>query len=136
MSYLFDTDVLSNLLKQTPSPNLVRRLADVHPSDQFTSSITVGEMVYGALRTDRQVELLSRLERDVWPNVRVLPFGHAAAYHYGRVRAGLERSGTPLAEPDLRIAAIAIASNLTLVTGNTRHFSRVPGLAVENWLAR
>ncbi|HSR22290.1 MAG TPA: hypothetical protein VLW53_01985 [Candidatus Eisenbacteria bacterium] len=51
------------------------------------------------------------------------------------MRADLERSGRPLAEPDLRIAAIALAHDLTLVTGNGRHFSRIPGLRVESWLA-
>ena len=53
---------------------------------------------------------------------------------YGRLRAELERNGRPLAEPDLRIAAIALARELTLVSGNARHFGRVPGLRVENWL--
>jgi tRNA(fMet)-specific endonuclease VapC len=46
-----------------------------------------------------------------------------------------EREGQRLDEPDLRIASIAVSRGLTVVTGNVRHFSRVPGLAVENWLA-
>ena len=53
---------------------------------------------------------------------------------YGRVRAELEAGGRPLAEPDLRIAAIALAHGMTLVTANVRHFSRVEELPVENWL--
>ena len=66
--------------------------------------------------------------------VRVLPFDLAAGQTYGGLRAELERAGTPLAEPDLRIASIALTHNLTVVTGNVRHFSRVPGLKVENWI--
>ena len=57
-----------------------------------------------------------------------------AAETYGELRAGLVRSGMPLAEPDLRIASIGLSRNLTLVTGDLRHFSRVRGLTVENWI--
>ena len=134
MSYLFDTDTLSNPLKKSPSLVLLRRLATVAPEDQFTTTITVGEMVYGAYRSQRRDYFLERLENEVWPNLRILPFDTDAAVIYGRLRHELETSGTPLAEPDLRIASIALARGLTLVTGNLRHFSRVPGLAVENWL--
>lgn len=65
----------------------------------------------------------------------VLPFDAAAAETYGSLRAGLEASGRRLAEPDLRIASIALARDAVLVTGNERHFRRVNGLAVENWLS-
>lgn len=65
----------------------------------------------------------------------MLPFDEAAAETYGSLRARLEAEGTPLAEPDTRIASIALAHRLTLVTGNVRHFDRVPGLGVENWLS-
>jgi tRNA(fMet)-specific endonuclease VapC len=64
----------------------------------------------------------------------VLPFDRPAAETYGRLRAELERAGTPLSEPDLRIASIALTHDLTVVTGNVRHFARVSGLRVENWL--
>ncbi len=53
----------------------------------------------------------------------------------GEVRALLERQGTPVGDADLRIAAIALVRNLIIVTANTRHFQRVPGLPVENWLS-
>jgi tRNA(fMet)-specific endonuclease VapC len=132
--YLFDTDVLSYLLKRAPSPTLLTRLAAVPGEHQFTSAITVGEMVYGAYRSPRREQLLQQLEDRLWPNLRILPFDTAAAETYGRLRAGLERAGTPLSEPDLRIAAIAMTHDLAVVTGNERHFSRVPGLRVENWL--
>ncbi len=64
----------------------------------------------------------------------MLPFDEPAARTYAELRAELERGGRPLDEPDLRIAAIALSRNLTLVTGNVRHFNRVPSLRVENWL--
>ena len=133
MMFLFDTDTLSRLLRRDPSPSLLIRLASVPPEEQFTTAITVGEMVYGAERSSRREYLLKQFEDRLWPMVRILPFDRAAGEAYGRPRAELERAGTPLAEPDLRIAAIALTHDLIVVTGNTRHFSRVPGLHVENW---
>lgn len=132
--YLFDTDILSQVLKRAPSPTLVTRLAAVPAEQQFTSAITVGEMVYGAYRSDRPDHFLRQLEERLWPNIRILAFNRATAETYGRLRAQLEQAGTPLAEPDLRIAAIALTHDLTIVTGNVRHFSRVAGLRTENWL--
>jgi predicted nucleic acid-binding protein len=134
VSYLFDTDALSNPLKKNPSLAFLRRLAAVRPEDQFTSTITVGEMVYGAYKSSRPDYFLQRLDSEVWPNVRILPFDLDAALVYGRVRRELESQGTPVAEPDLRIASIALARGLTLITGNVRHFAHVPGLSIENWL--
>ena len=66
--------------------------------------------------------------------IQILPFDRASGEICGSLRADLERSGTPLAEPDLRIAAIALTNNLTVVTGNVRHFSRVRELRVESWI--
>lgn len=132
--YLFDTDVVSDLLKRTPSGRLVRRLAEVPRDHQHTSSITVGELVYGAYRTPRPDYFLDRLTARVWPNLTVVAFDRPAAEVYGRLRADLERIGRPVGEPDLRIAAIAASRGLTVVTGNVRHFELIPGLTVENWL--
>jgi predicted nucleic acid-binding protein len=133
--YLLDTDTLSNLAKRTPSTALVAKLASVPPEDQFTSSITLGELIYGAHRLRTHTSLfLDRLENALLPNLPVLPFDSAAARRYGEVRAELERRGTPLGEADLRIGAIALSRGLTVVTGNVRHFQRIPDLPVENWL--
>jgi predicted nucleic acid-binding protein len=132
---LLDTDVLSNLLRRAPSPALVARLTLVPPEQQFTSSITLGELMYGAYRLqERTAALLQRLDEALLPNLPVLPFDATAARRYGEMRADLERRGTPIGDADLRIASIALARGLTVVTGNVRHFQLVPGLAVENWL--
>ena len=132
--FLFDTDTLSEVLKRNPSPGLMARLATMPAEDQFTTSITVGEMAYGAYRSSQTEYLLYQFEEIVWPMVQILPFDRAAAEIYGSIRADLERAGTPLAEPDLRIAAIALTNDLTVVTGNVRHFFRIGGLRVENWI--
>ena len=78
---------------------------------------------------------MDRIETEILPLVgAIVPFDADAARQYGETRAFLERQGTRLADPDLRIAATALSRDLIMVTGNTRHFNRVPGLAVENWL--
>ena len=133
MGYLFDTDVLSAVLRRDPPLALIRRLAQVSPDEQFTTSITLGELLYGAARRE-SLTLARRARGLVSRLVEVLPFDAEAAEVYAEVRARLEAGGQPLAEPDLRIASISLARDLTLVTGNVRHFRRVPELAVENWL--
>lgn len=133
--YLLDTDILSNLLRRAPSTALVTKLASIPPEQQFTSSITLGELVYGAYRLqERGGALLQRLDETLLPNLSILPFDASAARRYGEVRAELERRGTPMGDADLRIASIALTRDLTVVTANVRHFQKVPGLAVENWL--
>lgn len=135
MSYLLDTDILSNLMRRAPSTSLVRRLASVDPDDQFTSSITVGELVYGAHRVpDRTDALLRMIDAVLGTDLQVVAFDDAAARRYGALRADLEWAGTPIGDADLRIASIASTHGLTVVTGNVRHFGRVPGLMVEDWL--
>lgn len=133
-TYCFDTDVLSAVLRRDPPLALLRRLARVPPSEQTTTAITVGELVYGAER--RGSPKLSQRVRELLESaVSIMPFDRRAAELYGELRAALEREGRRLDEPDLRIAAIARSRGLTLVTGNVRHFERVPELVVENWLA-
>jgi tRNA(fMet)-specific endonuclease VapC len=132
--YLFDTDAISQIIKRRPSLSFIKRLASVSPDDQFTTTITVGELVYGAFKSSRPSYFLEKLDRMVWPNINILSFDEDAAKIYGKSRAELEKKGIVLSEPDMRISAIALTHNLTLVTGNTRHFSGVQGLRVENWL--
>ena len=132
--YLFDTDSISQIIRQQPNLSFIKRLASISPDDQFTTTITVGEMVYGAYKSSRPSYFLEKLDRLVWPNINILSFDEAAAKTYGKVKAEMEKKGTVLSEPDMRISAIALHHNLTVVTGNTRHFSRVPELKVENWL--
>jgi len=133
--YLLDTDILSNLLKRAPSMALITKLATVSAESQFTSSITLGELLYGARRMGPLADqLLARIETRLLPELPVLPFDASAARRYGDVRRELEQRGTPVGDADLRIAAIALARGLTVVTGNERHFRRVPDLSVENWL--
>ena len=130
----FDTDVLSAVLRRDPPLALVRRLAQIPTAEQTTTAITVGELVYGVARRGSP-QLSRRVNELIESLVSIVPFDRRAAEIYGELRAELEREGRRLDEPDLRIAAIARSRGLVLVTGNVRHFERVPGLTVENWLA-
>lgn len=133
MRYLLDTDTLSALLRPRPDLVLGRRLASEPQEGIFTSAITAGELAYGAARSGRP-QLIEKVTL-VLDSLPVVSFDAAAAATYGRLRADLEAAGTSLAEADLRIASTALAHGMVVVTGNGRHFSRIPGLPVENWLA-
>ena len=133
--YLLDTDILVNLMGRCPSTALIAKLASVPPEQQSTSSITLEELIVGVSRLGRRATaLLSQIDTRLIPNLQVLPFDAAAARRYGEMRVSLARKGKPVSETALRIAAIALVRNLTLVSGNPQYFQRVPGLSAENWL--
>ena len=131
--YCFDTDVMSAVLGRKPPLHLIRRLASLPAERQLTTAITVGELLYGSAKRN-SAQLTARVRAVILSAAEVLPFDEFAAQVYGSLRADLESQGRRLAEPDLRIASIVLSRDLTLVTGNVRHFARVPELRVENWL--
>lgn len=132
--YLFDTDIITNIVKPRPSANLLKRLGQVPHSQQYVSTVTISEIVYGAEKSDRPEFHLHNLERVLLPAVNIIGFDAKAAYVCGRIRAELEKKGTPLALADLEIASIAIANNFMLITNNVKHFRRIAQLNYENWL--
>ena len=101
---------------------------------QFTTSINISEIYFGAYRSVNRKKILQAYEKKVFPNLNILPFDTGSGKIYGRVKAQLEKKGLPKSEPDLRIAAIAIQHNMVLVTGNKRHFIGIPGLKIEDWI--
>lgn len=132
--FLFDTDVITNILKPRPAPPLLERLSRVAKREQYISTITVSEIVYGAAKSGRPEYHLRNLEDVLLPCVNIVGFDAKAAYVCGQLRAELEQRGVPLPLADLEIAAISIAGGFTLITGNTKHFARIETLRVENWL--
>jgi predicted nucleic acid-binding protein len=135
MAYLFDTDAISEVLRPRPLGGYVEWLARVPREEQFTSAVTVGELYKGAYRSPARERHLANIEGRVLPAVTVLPYDVATAQVFGEIRAVLESSGTIVADADLQIAATAIHHGLELVTGNVRHFERVPGLLLNRVLA-
>ena len=132
--YIFDTDCLSNILKKEPSPLMLKKLSSLPKDLQFTTSINVSEIYFGAYRSKNQKIILAAYEDKVFPNVNIFPFDTESGKIYGRLKALLEKKGLPKSEPDLRIAAIAIQHKMVLVTGNKRHFVDIPGLNIEDWI--
>jgi tRNA(fMet)-specific endonuclease VapC len=130
--YLLDTDILIYIKRHHPAD--VRARMDQLPRGSAAMSVvTWGELMFGAAQSqqrDRAEELLDDLARAI----PVLALSRAAANVYADLRAELARAGTPIGPNDLWIAAHALAEDLVLVTNNTREFSRVPDLRIENWV--
>ena len=135
MAFLFDTDAISELVWPRPLPYYVKWLAGIPRADQFTSAIIVGELYKGAFRSPDPRRHLGNIEARILPAVTVLPYDAAVARTFGEIQAGLARQGRGLADADLQIAATAIYHELLLVTGNLRHFERIPGIRIEPALA-
>lgn len=132
--YLFDTDSLSNILKKNPSALLIEKLMALPGELQFTTSINISEIYFGAYRSTHRKQILQAYEEKVFPNLNILPFDTDSGKIYGKLKARLEKKGLPKSEPDLRIAAITIQHKMVLVTGNKRHFIGIPGLKIEDWI--
>ena len=132
--YLFDTDIISHIVKTRPRDSLIRRLEKIPKELQFITAITIGEIYFGAWRVERRDDILRGYEEKVFPRVNILPYDADSGRIFGRIKSKLEKQGKSRGETDLQIAAIALQHKLTLVTGNVRHFLGIPGLKVENWL--
>ncbi len=132
--YLFDTDAVTNIFKKNPSEKFLNKITGLKMEEQFISSITIGEIAYGAFKSRNPDIHLYNLENLLLRVVNVVFFDIEAAYIYGKIRAGLEEKGKIVSDTDMQIASIAIANNLILITGNIKHFRDINGLHVENWL--
>ena len=131
MAFLFDTDAISEVLRKRPAEAYVRWLGTVPREDQFTSAVVVAELYKGAFGSERASVHVSNIETRALPSLTILPFDVAVARVYGQIEATLRKGGRPLADADLQIAATALHHGLELVTGNVRHFERVPGLSLN-----
>lgn len=135
MSWVFDTDAVSEVLRKKPAPQYLAWLRTIPVDEQLTTSITVAELYWGAHRSSASARHLHNIETRVLPSLRVVAFDVDAARRFGELKAGLEAQGMLLPDADLQIASIALAGGHELVTGNVRHFSRIPGLRINTALA-
>ncbi len=133
MRYLLDTDTLIYILKRRP-PDVAARFEKMSPEDVAISMISMAELMFGAEKSGSPARARRAVEK-IAEVLRVLPLDEGAARVYGKLRAQLEKRGTPIGALDTLIAAHALSLRATLVTNNTREFARVPGLQVENWVA-
>lgn len=130
MKYLVDSNACIVCLRGK-NPLVTARFALHPPADVVVCSVVRAELLLGVERSGRpanRVQVATFI--GAFPT---LPFDDVAAEVYARIRYDLETRGLPIGANDLLIASIALASNLTLVTHNTREFSRVPGLALDDW---
>jgi len=125
MSYLVDTDVVANALKGRPEE--VTLLTNLSSQGLAISLITYGE-IYDGIYYGRDPQANERIFQQFLRWVDVLPLNRTVMRQFARIRGHLRRSGQIIPDPDLLIAAIALYRNFTLVTHNTRHFSRIPDL--------
>ena len=129
MRYLLDTNAVIALLKSGVSP-IARRTRQYAPASVLLSSIVTHELYFGAFKSARVDHNLARLGA---LRLEVIPFDKEDAITAGSIRAKLALAGTPIGPFDILIAGQALCRGLTLVTANTREFSRVEGLRVEDW---
>jgi tRNA(fMet)-specific endonuclease VapC len=134
--YLLDTTVWIDLLR-TNSPSIRRRLSAHNKSVIGLSIITACELQYGLDRRAAKHPHLRAKEQHLLSTILapfdVFAIDHAVVEIYGRVRTVLENAGTGIGALDTFIGAQALSLGATLVTNNTKEFSGVPGLQIEDW---
>jgi len=131
MTYMLDTNSCVEFLNHRDS-TVTRKLSEINREDVALCSIVKAELYTGAHKSSRRDENLSVL-RHFFSQFASFPFDDRAAEIYGRIRIQLAQGGKLIGPNDLLIAAIAIANDMVLVTHNTREFSRVVGLRIEDW---
>jgi predicted nucleic acid-binding protein len=143
MPYLFDTDAISEIFRKKPFPEYLQWLDGLTRREQHTSTIVIGELYKGAYRSQKRsrrdprsgAQFLHNIQDKILPQFTVLPFDVNTAKIYGQIHVDLEQQGQTLAHADLQIASTAIQHDLELVTGNLKHFSRIPTLRINLILA-
>jgi tRNA(fMet)-specific endonuclease VapC len=134
MNYLLDTNAVIALLRNKPTGVRGRfRAAETAGDYLAVPSVVLFELWYGAAKSSHVSENTERLRVFLSGNVDPLGLDDEDAKSAGRVRAALEKAGTPIGPYDLLIAGQALARGLTVVTANADEFGRVPGLKQVDW---
>src|SRR5260370_35670959 len=131
LAYMLDTDISIYLMRNYPAQ--LRERFEELAGQLCISSITLGELHFGAEKSARRIQNIEAIEAFT-SRLETLPFSADAAAHFGQLRAHLARVGTPVGPFDMLIGAHARSEGLVLVTNNLREFDRMPGLQVENWV--
>ncbi|MCP4351150.1 MAG: type II toxin-antitoxin system VapC family toxin [Desulfobacterales bacterium] len=132
MNYLIDTNICIYIMNQRPA-SVIDKFKTMAPGDIGISSITVSELQYGVAKSNRKSENARRLSEFLLP-FDILPYDSKAASVYGRIRSQLEDAGQTIGPLDMLIGAHALSQNLIIVTNDTKEFSRIDRLTVENWV--
>lgn len=137
---VFDTNVVSELMKSPPSPAVVAWMSGLMASDLFTTTVTVAEVLYGIAilpQGRRRDQLQGQAEGTFGEDFggRVLPFDERAAHEYANIASDRRRRGRPIPFADAQIAAIARANEATLATRNTDDFEGCGVRLINPWQA-
>src|SRR5262245_4863773 len=132
MKYMLDTNMCIYVIKKQPE-NVLKKLTKLEVGDVCISSITLAELMYGVQKSHHQQKNKNALDEFISP-LEIMAFDEEAAAHYGHIRAHLEKKGAVIGSLDMLIAAHAKCLNSILVTHNTKEFSRISNLKIEDWV--
>jgi tRNA(fMet)-specific endonuclease VapC len=131
MRYMLDTNICIFAIRRKPT-NVLFNLLKKISSDICISVITYSELIHGVEKS-RDIDQ-NRLALTMFlSEIEIIPYDTHDAEEYGRIRADLEKQGTPIGPMDMLIAAHAKSRGFILVTNNTREFERVKNLQIEDW---
>ena len=133
MNYLLDTNICIYIIKQKP-PEVMHHFNNLHGSRVMLSSVSVYELLFGIEKNQSAKRNKKALENFIAP-LEIIDFTQEDAKYAARIRAAMQKAGTPIGPYDLQIAGIALNHGLALVTNNTKEFARIPALKLENWVA-
>ncbi len=132
MPYLIDTDILIHSIKGNAIVN--QNIARYAAIPKAISIITFGELLYGAKKSqqrDKNTSVVYRIA-EIFPVVGIT---RSTIEAFTEIKLALDKKGEGIEDFDLLIAATALSLNYTLVTNNLKHFKRIGGLRIENWLS-
>lgn len=133
MKVMLDTNTCIAIIKRKP-PQVLKRFNAYRVGEIGISWITLAELEFGVAKSQHVEKNQAALDEFILP-LEIASFDHETARIYGRVRAALEKKGTPISSLDTMIGAHALALGVTLATNNTKEFSRIKGLNIIDWLA-
>ena len=132
MPYLIDTDIVINSIKGNTKVN--QKISEYAAIPKAISIITFGELLYGAkksIQRDKNTSIIYRLA-EIFPIVGIT---RSTIEAFTDIKMALDVKGERIEDFDLLIAATALSLNYTLVTNNTKHYKRIEGLQLENWMS-
>lgn len=132
MKVMLDTNTCVAIIKRKP-PQVLKRFTAYNVGEIGISWITLAELEFGVAKSQHQEKNQAALDEFVLP-LEIADLNRESARIYGRVRATLEKKGMPIGSMDTIIGAHALSLGATLVTNDTREFSRIKGLTVVDWL--
>ena len=133
MRYLLDTNIIIYCLEQIGNfKNVLKHFVETPATSIQIPAVVLAEIEYGCAKSKDYKTNIARYNKFI-DTFLVTDFSEKAARVYGKLRSELEKQGKPIGANDLLIASMAIAENCVLVTHNTKEFSRIPNLMIEDW---